>query len=314
MGGARWLRAPRALVRRRLGVARCGREIERPLYWTADGHVRSFDRLEPIDPSAPVMHVSWYEAEAYARSRGERLPTEAEWEKAAGGSRTRAGGREPRPGHVPSGVAGRFPDGVSDHGCVAMLGDVWEWTASEFAAIPASGRTRTPSTRRPFRLRLQGAARRLVGDSATGRDDGVPQLGPAGAAADLRRVPLRRRRIGSRAMRLEGTPALVAGGASGLGAATARALAERGARVAVVDLDGERAAALAADLGDGHISFRADVTNEAEVEGAVEGAAQELGGLPVRRLVRGDRLGRARRRPRRPARSSSRSRPSCAST
>src|SRR5918992_2431071 len=80
-------------------------------------------------------------------------------------------------------------------------------------------------------------------------------------------------------MRLDGTAALVAGGASGLGAATARELAARGARVAVVDLDGERGAALASELGDGHVSYRADVTNEAEVEGAVEGAVQELGGL-----------------------------------
>jgi NAD(P)-dependent dehydrogenase (short-subunit alcohol dehydrogenase family) len=80
-------------------------------------------------------------------------------------------------------------------------------------------------------------------------------------------------------MRLDGTPALVAGGASGLGAATARALAERGARVAVVDLDGDRAADVARSLGDGHVSYRADVTSEADVEAAVEGAVQELGGL-----------------------------------
>jgi 3-hydroxyacyl-CoA dehydrogenase/3-hydroxy-2-methylbutyryl-CoA dehydrogenase len=80
-------------------------------------------------------------------------------------------------------------------------------------------------------------------------------------------------------MQLDGIPALVAGGASGLGAATARALAERGARVAVVDLDGDRAAEVAGSLGDGHVSYRADVTSEAEVEAAVEGAVQELGGL-----------------------------------
>jgi len=80
-------------------------------------------------------------------------------------------------------------------------------------------------------------------------------------------------------MRLDGAQALVAGGASGLGAATARALAARGARVAVVDLDGDRAAALRQELGDGHVSYKADVTSEAEVEAAVEGAVQELGGL-----------------------------------
>jgi 3-hydroxyacyl-CoA dehydrogenase / 3-hydroxy-2-methylbutyryl-CoA dehydrogenase len=80
-------------------------------------------------------------------------------------------------------------------------------------------------------------------------------------------------------MRLDGAQALVAGGASGLGTATARALAARGARVAVVDLDGDRAAALCQELGDGHVSYKADVTSEAEVEAAVEGAVQELGGL-----------------------------------
>jgi NAD(P)-dependent dehydrogenase (short-subunit alcohol dehydrogenase family) len=80
-------------------------------------------------------------------------------------------------------------------------------------------------------------------------------------------------------MDLNGAATLVAGGASGLGAATARALAGRGARVAIVDLDGERAAALAGELGDGHVSYKADVTSEAEVEGAVDGAVQEFGGL-----------------------------------
>src|SRR3954452_16757749 len=79
-------------------------------------------------------------------------------------------------------------------------------------------------------------------------------------------------------MRLEGAQALVAGGASGLGAATARELAAGGARVAVVDLDGDGAAALCEELGDGHVSYKADVTSEAEGEAAVEGAVQELGG------------------------------------
>src|SRR4051794_41936521 len=82
-------------------------------------------------------------------------------------------------------------------------------------------------------------------------------------------------------MRLEGAQALVAGGASGLGAATARELAARGARVAVVDLDGDRAAALCEELGDEHVSYKADVTSEAEGEAAVEGAGQELGGVGV---------------------------------
>jgi len=78
---------------------------------------------------------------------------------------------------------------------------------------------------------------------------------------------------------LNGIGALVAGGASGLGAATARELAARGARVAVVDLDGDRAAALAEELGKGSLAHRADVTEEAQVEAAVAAAVEGLGGI-----------------------------------
>jgi NAD(P)-dependent dehydrogenase (short-subunit alcohol dehydrogenase family) len=80
-------------------------------------------------------------------------------------------------------------------------------------------------------------------------------------------------------MQLEGTPALVAGGASGLGAATARLLSERGARVAIVDLDGDRANALAQELGGDAVAFKADVTSEADVEAAVSAAVEAFGGL-----------------------------------
>ena len=80
-------------------------------------------------------------------------------------------------------------------------------------------------------------------------------------------------------MKLEGAGALVAGGASGLGAATARALAVRGARVAIVDLNEERAAELAGELGGGALALRADVTDETEVEAAVSQAAEAIGEL-----------------------------------
>jgi NAD(P)-dependent dehydrogenase (short-subunit alcohol dehydrogenase family) len=80
-------------------------------------------------------------------------------------------------------------------------------------------------------------------------------------------------------MQLEGTPALVAGGASGLGAATARLLVERGARVAILDLDGDRANALAEELGGRALAFRADVTSEADVEAAVAATVEAFGGL-----------------------------------
>ena len=80
-------------------------------------------------------------------------------------------------------------------------------------------------------------------------------------------------------MRLEGAGALVSGGASGLGAATARALAARGARVAIADLNGEAAEELAGELGGDARGFRADVTDAGEVEAAVSGAVEALGEL-----------------------------------
>jgi NAD(P)-dependent dehydrogenase (short-subunit alcohol dehydrogenase family) len=80
-------------------------------------------------------------------------------------------------------------------------------------------------------------------------------------------------------VRLEGTPALVAGGASGLGAATARELVSRGARVAIVDLDGDKANALAGELGGDTLAFKGDVTSEADVEAAVAATVEEFGGL-----------------------------------
>lgn len=80
-------------------------------------------------------------------------------------------------------------------------------------------------------------------------------------------------------MDLNGIGALVSGGASGLGEATARQLVARGARVAIVDVNDEKAEALADELGDGAHSFHADVTDEAEVQAAVEGAVSALGEL-----------------------------------
>ena len=77
-------------------------------------------------------------------------------------------------------------------------------------------------------------------------------------------------------MRLEGSGTLVVGGGSGLGAATARALAERGARVAVADLNEENANAIAGEVGG--LAYKCDVQSEDEVKAAVEGAASEFDG------------------------------------
>jgi NAD(P)-dependent dehydrogenase (short-subunit alcohol dehydrogenase family) len=78
-------------------------------------------------------------------------------------------------------------------------------------------------------------------------------------------------------MDLNGAGTIVAGGASGLGAATARALAQRGARVAIADLNEEKANAVAEEIGG--VAFKTDVTNEDEVRAAVEGAVEAFGGI-----------------------------------
>jgi iron(II)-dependent oxidoreductase len=109
-----------------------------PMYWERDGEggwVRTaMGRAEPVDPGMPVIHVSAHEADAFARWSGKRLPTEIEWEVAAqGADRERANLDQLAFGCAP---AGAYGDATSDSGAVQMLGDVWEWTASEFGAYP----------------------------------------------------------------------------------------------------------------------------------------------------------------------------------
>lgn len=101
-----------------------------PLYWRReDGDWRLFTLagLQPINPDAPVCHISYYEADAFARWAGKRLPREAEWEIAAG----EAGS----PGALAG--AGYFhPQPAAATGLTQMIGDVWEWTQSSYAAYP----------------------------------------------------------------------------------------------------------------------------------------------------------------------------------
>jgi iron(II)-dependent oxidoreductase len=115
---------------------RCESQVSRPLFWTADRCIRSFERVAPMDPHMPVMHVSWFEADAFARWAGKRLPTEAEWEKAAAGTSAEAGAcnvDQLAYGPLP---AGAFPRGASDHGVLGLIGDAWEWTSSDFGGYP----------------------------------------------------------------------------------------------------------------------------------------------------------------------------------
>jgi NAD(P)-dependent dehydrogenase (short-subunit alcohol dehydrogenase family) len=85
-------------------------------------------------------------------------------------------------------------------------------------------------------------------------------------------------------VKLEGTAALVSGGASGLGGATVREIVARGGRAAILDRDGDKAQALAEELGEATAAFEADVTDEAQVQAAVDGALEAFGDL---RLVVG---------------------------
>ncbi len=102
---------------------------QRPLYWQEDlAQEFTLAGLGPIQPDAPVTHLSYYEADAFARWAGARLPTEFEWEAAAAGQRpdgnfAGSGAYHPRPA---AGV----------EGIQQLFGDAWEWTASPYAPYP----------------------------------------------------------------------------------------------------------------------------------------------------------------------------------
>jgi iron(II)-dependent oxidoreductase len=128
--------------------------LSAPLFWSraegGDWRRRSFGRTAPVRPDEPVVHVCWYEADAYARWAGQRLPTEAEWEKAArhdpatgrsrrfpwgddepSADRANLGQRQLRPA-----PAGSYPGGASAYGVRQLIGDVWEWTSTWLHPYP----------------------------------------------------------------------------------------------------------------------------------------------------------------------------------
>jgi dimethylhistidine N-methyltransferase len=101
-----------------------------PLYWQnleGSWHAMTLSGLLPIDPDAPVAHISFYEADAFSRWRGKRMPTEFEWEHAAASGSARAGNfRE-------SGFLRPMPHHTSGAG---LFGDVWQWTQSLYMPYP----------------------------------------------------------------------------------------------------------------------------------------------------------------------------------
>ena len=111
----------------------------RPLYWDDALECEfTLGGMRAIDPDAPVAHLSYYEADAFARWAGARLPTEVEWENAAAarsvdGNFVDRGYLHPAPGQV-----ARHDDGGSPAatGVRQMFGDVWEWTSSAYTAYP----------------------------------------------------------------------------------------------------------------------------------------------------------------------------------
>lgn len=124
-----------------------------PHFWNGGelaGTRTRFGHTEPIPPDEPVQHVTYFEAQAYARWAGARLPTEVEWEKAcAWDPRTNSRRRYPWGDARPdAGLAnlggdalrpapvGAYPQGASAYGAEQMLGDVWEWTTSPIRPWP----------------------------------------------------------------------------------------------------------------------------------------------------------------------------------
>jgi len=131
-----------------------------PLYWERDGDqkegemlIRDYHGLHPARSKAaePVTHISYFEAAAFAKWAGKRLPTEAEWEKAAcfdpsqNAKRVFPWGESAPEIHQANlfenqlwGVApiGAYPKGKSFYGCHQMIGDVWEWTTSDYVPYP----------------------------------------------------------------------------------------------------------------------------------------------------------------------------------
>jgi iron(II)-dependent oxidoreductase len=103
---------------------RTAEQASAPLTWTRDGRRWRLGELVERDPNEPVIHVSWYEADTFARSLGVRLPTEFEWELAASWDPRTQAKITPQ------------ANAASPLGMLGMIGNVWEWTATTFHGYP----------------------------------------------------------------------------------------------------------------------------------------------------------------------------------
>ena len=134
-------------------------DARHPVYWQRDGNKwlrRNFDQLVPLQDHLPVLHVNWFEADAFCRWAKRRLPTETEWEMAASAEPTTDGGGiserkrrfpwgdkapDPNLANLDWQAGGcidvrALPASDSAFGCRQMVGNVWEWTASDFTPYP----------------------------------------------------------------------------------------------------------------------------------------------------------------------------------
>jgi EgtB-related family protein len=141
-------------ISERADLAEFQGRLDHPIYWRRDDNgrwlQRVYDRYVPLEHDLPVVHVSWYEAEAYCSWAGRRLPAEVEWEVAASAEPS-TGARRQFPWGDESATAalanldwraggvievGAHAAGDSAFGCRQMIGNVWEWTASDFQPYP----------------------------------------------------------------------------------------------------------------------------------------------------------------------------------